>query len=171
MTVKFPFFYDESGYFINDKAFILCSSDTNLLILLTGILNSRVAKLWIWHHCPDLVGGAREVRKVFFENIPIPCLESDKKNKIIELTKVIIYKRKENVNFSSEIAAIESILADYYDFTIDERKALDNFVAMLNNLKEEDDEEKRSEQPALAKPIAKKEVKRILPEPEDDYLD
>lgn len=73
MTAFFPFMYDESGYFSNDKSFILTADDATVsLKYLTALFNSQAAKIWIWYRCPELLGGAREIRKIFFEKFPVP---------------------------------------------------------------------------------------------------
>lgn len=73
MTSVFPFMYDESGFFSNDKSFILTAQDDSVsLLFLTAVFNSSLAKLWIWHNCPELLGGTREIRKVYFEHFPVP---------------------------------------------------------------------------------------------------
>ncbi len=73
MTSVFPFLYDESGFLSNDKSFIITVQDEFVsLLFLTALFNSSLAKLWIWYNCPELQGGTREIRKVFFEHFPVP---------------------------------------------------------------------------------------------------
>lgn len=73
MTSLFPFIYDEKGFFGNDKTFMITANDDTVnLKYITAILNSRLCKLWIWYNCPELQGGTREIRKVYFENFCIP---------------------------------------------------------------------------------------------------
>lgn len=73
MTSLFPFIYDEKGFFGNDKTFMITANDDSVnLKFITAILNSRLCKLWIWYNCPELQGGTREIRKVYFENFRIP---------------------------------------------------------------------------------------------------
>jgi type I restriction-modification system DNA methylase subunit/REP element-mobilizing transposase RayT len=73
MTSVFPFMYDESGLLSNDKSFILTANDDSVsLLFLTAVFNSSLAKLWIWYNCPELQGGTREIRKVYFEHFPVP---------------------------------------------------------------------------------------------------
>lgn len=68
MTKYLPFTYDEEGYMINDKGFILTGDH---LKYLTVVLNSSVFKFAFRERFPELLGETREVRKVFFEKIPI----------------------------------------------------------------------------------------------------
>ena len=91
MTSVFPFTYDETGSFGNDKSFIITEKTTviadetachpersvsvaegSLLKALLAIFNSNLVKLWIWYNCPELMGGTREIRKAYFENLRIP---------------------------------------------------------------------------------------------------
>ena len=73
MTSLFPFIYDEQGFFGNDKTFMITVNDTSVnLKFITAVLNSKLCKLWIWYNCPELQGGTREIRKVYFENFRIP---------------------------------------------------------------------------------------------------
>ena len=73
MTSMFPFVYDDKGFYGNDKTFIITANDDTInLKYITAILNSKLCKLWIWYNCPELQGGTREIRKVYFENFSIP---------------------------------------------------------------------------------------------------
>ena len=73
MTSLFPFIYDEEGFFGNDKTFMITANDDSVnLKYITAFLNSKLCKLWIWYNCPELQGGTREIRKVYFENFRIP---------------------------------------------------------------------------------------------------
>ncbi len=73
MTSQFPFIYDEEGFYGNDKTFMITAQDDTVnLKFLTAIFNSKLCKLWIWYNCPELQGGTREIRKVYFENFAIP---------------------------------------------------------------------------------------------------
>ena len=74
MTKYLPFIYDETGWFGNDKTFIITVQDDSIsLKSLVAILNSKLAKLWIRRHCPELGEDRREIRKVYFENFPVPA--------------------------------------------------------------------------------------------------
>lgn len=73
MTSLFPFIYDEKGFIGNDKTFMITAQDDSVnLKFITAILNSKLCKLWIWYNCPELQGGTREIRKVYFEKFRIP---------------------------------------------------------------------------------------------------
>lgn len=73
ITAFQPFMYDKSGMFSNNKSFIItANNDAISLLFLTALLNSSLAKLWIWWNCPELGDNRREIRKVYFEHFPVP---------------------------------------------------------------------------------------------------
>ena len=136
MTSVFPFTYDETGSFSNDKSFIITEKDNsqnlpkgtenviaseakqsnaetisdvipakagisspsgyNLLKALLAIFNSNLVKLWIWYNCPELMGGTREIRKAYFENLRIPLDNAELLQQLATLADEIIRLKKEN---------------------------------------------------------------------------
>ena len=138
MTSVFPFTYDETGSFGNDKSFIITEKDNlqnlpkgtknviaseakqsnaettsdvipakagisspsgyNLLKALLAIFNSNLVKLWIWYNCPELMGGTREIRKAYFENLRIPLDNAELLQQLATLADEIIRLKKELVN-------------------------------------------------------------------------
>ena len=73
ITSFFPFVFDDKGLMCNNKIFFITANDDSVnLKYITAILNSKLCKLWIWYNCPELQGGTREIRKVYFENFRIP---------------------------------------------------------------------------------------------------
>ena len=94
ITAFFPFVYDEEGLMCNNKAFILTAKDDSVnLKFLTAIFNSKLCKLWIWYNCPELLGGTREIRKVYFENFCIP--ECDDQQPFIDLADKMLSLNKD----------------------------------------------------------------------------
>ena len=88
MTSVFPFVYDESGFLSNDKSFILTANEDSIsLHFLTAVFNSSLAKLWIWYNCPELQGGTREIRKVYFEHFPVPQASEEQSAVLAQLAK------------------------------------------------------------------------------------
>jgi len=69
MTKYLPFAYDVGvGYFSNDKSFILTGEHLGYL---TCVFNSKLFKFCFRQNFPELLGETYEVRKVFFDKIPI----------------------------------------------------------------------------------------------------
>ena len=108
MTSAFPFTYDETGSFGNDKSFIITlrhsdpgehssigdESSEILLKALLAIFNSNLVRLWIWYNCPELMGGTREIRKAYFENLRIPLDNAELLQQLATLADEIIAAKK-----------------------------------------------------------------------------
>jgi adenine-specific DNA-methyltransferase len=74
MTKYLPFVYDKGSFFINDKGFIMTGESLNYL---TIFFNSNFFRYCYKNHFPELLGEARELRKVFFENINIKPVDDE----------------------------------------------------------------------------------------------
>ena len=127
MTSVFPFMYDESGFYGNDKSFILTANNNSVsLPFLTALFNSSLAKLWIWYNCPELQGGTREIRKVYFENFPVPEASTEQSENLsmlaIERTKKTSELQEKATRFINriksnfEIEKITTKLQKFYNF-------------------------------------------------------
>lgn len=122
MTSVFPFAYDENGFMGNDKTFFITAKDNSVnLKFLTAIFNSQLCKLWIWYNCPELLGGTREIRKVYFENFCIPeCADQqpfiDLADKMLSLHKDLQAKRArflDSVKDNMPSVKITSVLENF----------------------------------------------------------
>ena len=123
MTKFLPFVYDSNGFYTNDKSFIITGG--NNLKYLTGYFNSRVAAKWIRENCPELQGGARELRKVFFENIPIPPITEANQHLVTQIKdKVDKILDAKNTNPAADVCELENeidqIVYLLYDLTPEE---------------------------------------------------
>ena len=106
MTSVFPFSFDETGALGNDKTFMITmrhsersaseveESSEDLLKALLAIFNSNLCKLWIWYNCPELMGGTREIRKAYFENLRIPLDNKEILHQLAQLADQIIALKK-----------------------------------------------------------------------------
>ena len=71
MTKYLPFYFDErEGFFTNDKSFII-TSQTESLPYLVAFLNSHLFRCSFIDNFPNLGEDRRELRKIFFDKIPI----------------------------------------------------------------------------------------------------
>jgi adenine-specific DNA-methyltransferase len=100
MTKYMPFIYDENeSFFINDKGFIMTGES---LKYLTAIFNSKLFKYCFMDNFPELQGGTRELRKVFFEKIPIKRIEPEEQAPYERLVEYIIYLKQQTLNTAQE---------------------------------------------------------------------
>ena len=141
MTSAFPFTYDEIGSLCNDKAFIITENKTiaelnkvpelaaragqgrskgptqSILKFLLAILNSNLAKLWIWYNCPELMGGTREIRKVYFENFRIPLDNPEILSQLATLADEIIEMKKAGEKTAELEKRVNEIVYKLYGVT------------------------------------------------------
>ena len=73
MTKFMPFYLDKKGYYTNQKCFIITGND---LAYLTAFFNSNIFKICYRDNFPELLGGTRELSKIFFETIKIPPINT-----------------------------------------------------------------------------------------------
>lgn len=116
MTKFIPFYFDEKGFYQNDKSFMITG---NHLTYLTAFLNSSLFKFCFLDNFPELQGGTRELRKIFFDKIPVLDVSDD----INDEFKVVVNEIQ--VEYSKEKAiAIDNMLFDLYNLTKTERDTI-----------------------------------------------
>ena len=74
MTKFIPFYYDTKGFYQNDKSFMITGPH---IAFLTAFLNSSLFKFCFLDNFPELQGGTRELRKIFFDKIPVLKVSDD----------------------------------------------------------------------------------------------
>lgn len=77
------FAYSLEGHFINDKGYIIPTTETWLL----SILNSRVAAYVLGHLCPAVRGGFLEHRIIYVERVPVPLVDESTRVRLAVLVK------------------------------------------------------------------------------------
>lgn len=131
MTKYMPFVYDENGYFTNPKCYIATGSH---LAYLVSFFNSSLFKYCFRDDFPVLFGGARELQKVYFDQIPV--LEVDDATDA-EFRELVLDIQKE---YSDEKAkAIDQKIFDLYGLTQEERDMI-GYIDYHNNNAEDNDE-------------------------------
>ncbi len=109
MTKFMPFYYDERGFYQNDKSFMITGTHVSYL---AAFLNSSLFKFCFRDNFPELLGGTRELRKIFFDKIPLKKV-SDSVNDTFRC-KV----NKIQSNYTKEQALeIDMLLFDLYNLT------------------------------------------------------
>lgn len=116
MTKFLPFVYDKHQFFTNDKSFILTGEK---LEFLTCFLNSSLFKFAFKDYFPELLGDTRELRKVFFETIPVKEPTDDQSYKNI-LEDILTLKEQRQATNDLE-QKMDELIFDLYDLTADER--------------------------------------------------
>jgi len=119
---KFINFYLDTTehYYINNKCFILTGVHIEYL---TAFFNSKLFKFCFTENFPELMGGTRELRKVFFEKIPVMKISDD----VNEIFKLKISNLKGNSNKDLE-EEINNIIFELYNLSSDEISIINNFI-------------------------------------------
>lgn len=133
MTKYLPFCYDENGYYGNDKSFMIAGKHISYL---AAFLNSSLFKFCFRDKFPELLGGTRELRKIFFDKIPVlevsDSIDEEFRDLVIDIQQ----------NYSDEKAkAIDQRIFDLYGLTQEERDAIGYIDYHNNNDNEPDDDE------------------------------
>ena len=110
---------NKGSFFINDKGFILTGE---LLDYLTIFFNSRLFRFCFKEYFPELLGEARELRKVFFEKINIKRIEND--TWYTEILKLIISHKKSGLSIEPLQIQIDEKLFELYQLTKEDRELI-----------------------------------------------
>jgi len=94
MTKYLPFTLDLHDYYLhNDKSFHII---VDRIYWLVSFLNSKLFEYCFRDNFPELLGGTRELRKVFFEKIPVKQITEKQELPFKKLvTKIIEAKKKD----------------------------------------------------------------------------
>ena len=115
MTKFMPFLLDNNSFFINDKAFIITGNNLSYLI---AFFNSNIFKICYRDNFPELQGGTRELRKIFFEQVKIPNIQdiiAEDFNKLVNDVQI----EKDNASLRVEKALILALeLQEYEEYIL-----------------------------------------------------
>lgn len=89
----------------------------HLLKALLAIFNSNLVKLWIWYNCPELMGGTREIRKAYFENLRIPLDNAELLHQLATLADEIIVAKKTGEGISALENEVNNLVYQLYGIT------------------------------------------------------
>lgn len=145
ITKYIPFIYDESDHFYtNNKCFILTGEK---LKYLTCFLNSKIFKYCFLDNFPELQGGSRELRKVFFEKIPIKKINDKDELPFARLVDYLVALKKEkyiddtdHLVFIYFEQLVNALVFEYYFKDEFERRNLEigKHISLLPGLKNDE---------------------------------
>jgi adenine-specific DNA-methyltransferase len=93
ITKYIPFIYDEFDHFYsNNKNFILTGEKLKYLMC---FLNSKLFRYCFIDNFPELQGGSRELRKVFFEQIPVKRITEEEELPFSKIVEYVVALKKE----------------------------------------------------------------------------
>lgn len=130
MTKYMPFYYDTQGYFGNDKSFMIAGKHISYL---AAFLNSSLFKFCFKEKFPELLGGTRELRKIFFDKIPVKDVDDVTDGIFRELVNDI-----QNEYSDEKAKNIDKMIFDIYGLTQEERDAI-GYIDFHNSNDDTDD--------------------------------
>jgi hypothetical protein len=128
MTKFLPFVIDLDGEFYhNDKSFHLVSDRIHWL---GAFFNSKLFDYCFRDNFPELLGGTRELRKVFFDKIPVKQISESSEQPFKDLVLKILELKKQNptVDTSELESQIDQLVYQLYDLTAEEIEIIENGV-------------------------------------------
>lgn len=121
MTKYLPFYLDDKGFFQNDKSFFITGSN---LSFLCAFLNSSLFKYCFINNFPELQGGTRELRKIFFDKIPVIQIQDSENEIYKELVEEIQRKKEDGKETENIEREIDDLIFNLYNLNNVERKAI-----------------------------------------------
>ena len=128
MTKFLPFVIDlENNYYHNDKSFHLVG---DRIYWLGAFLNSTLFKYCFSDNFPELLGGTRELRKVFFDKIPVKQISAEEEKPFKELVSQIIEIKKQSppADTTALETQIDEMVYQLYGLTEEEIAIVENGV-------------------------------------------
>jgi len=116
MTKYLPFVFDQENFITNQKCFIITGEH---LAFLTAFLNSSLFKFCYRNSFPELLGGTREMSKIFFDKISVLNVTDRINEEFLEMVTDI---QKEYTK--SKAIAIDTMIFDLYKLSDEERKII-----------------------------------------------
>ena len=116
MTKYMPFVFDNNGFLTNQKCFIVTGQ---YVAFLTAFFNSSLFKYCFRNSFPELLGGTREMSKIFFDKIPVIVIN----NQLNELFASKIMEIQSNYT-REKAKTIDTMIFDLYELTGKERQAI-----------------------------------------------
>jgi len=122
MTKYLPFYLDENNYYINPKCFMLTGQT---IYYLTCLFNSKLFYFCFKDNFPILLGGTRELHKVFFEKISVKKV-SEKQDIFFKdiLIKIQMLASKDKP-FKELETKIDLFLYKFYELSFEEILTVD----------------------------------------------
>ena len=124
MTKYLPFFLDTEKFITNQKCFIMTG---NYLFFLTAFLNSQLFKFVFRDKFPELLGGTRELSKIFFEEIRIPIIDTATEEKFKVLVKKIQARVESKLSIKEEDGQVNRLILDIFMLDEEERKVINSY--------------------------------------------
>ena len=124
MTKYLPFVLDlNDHYYHNDKSFHLVGEN---IFWLCAFFNSKLFDYCFRDNFPELLGGTRELRKVFFEKIPVKKVSAQEEKPFKLILEKILALKAANKDTSTLENQLDVLVFKFYNLTLEEVKVVDH---------------------------------------------
>ncbi|WP_327196853.1 TaqI-like C-terminal specificity domain-containing protein [Sphingobacterium spiritivorum] len=121
ITKYLNFYLDNDGFCTNNKCFIMSGEKLNFL---TAFFNSSLFKFCYRDNFPELLGGTRELRKVFLEQIPVVKVSDSTNTEFEKIGQKIQTLLAKQVSIREFELKIDKMIFDLYSLTDEERNVV-----------------------------------------------
>ncbi|MDR0762455.1 MAG: Eco57I restriction-modification methylase domain-containing protein [Campylobacteraceae bacterium] len=121
MTKFLPFYYDNKGFFQNDKSFMIVGKN---ICFLTAFLNSSLFKFCFINSFPSLGENGRELRKIFFDKIPVLQVDFNTDNIFKKKINHLQQLKQNNQSTKNIEIELDNMIFDLYALTTKERETI-----------------------------------------------
>ena len=121
ITKYLNFYYDQEAFFVNNKCFILTGEH---IFFLTAFLNSSLFKFCFRNNFPELLGGTRELRKIFFDKIPIKKISQEIDDSFKKILLEIQHKDTSKHKSLLLEKEMDNLIFDIYSLTDNEKNII-----------------------------------------------
>lgn len=125
MVKDLSFTFDDEGYYLNDKCFIMNGDHLQYLV---AFFNSKLFRYCFEDNFPELQGNSREIKGFVMNELPIKEVDKKREIQFEKLTKVILTLKKQNADSSVYENKIDALVFHLYELTEQEMlQVLDTF--------------------------------------------
>lgn len=121
ITKYLNFYLDNDGFCTNNKCFIMSGENLDFL---TAFFNSSLFKFCYRDNFPELLGGTRELRKVFLEQIPVVKISDSTNTEFEKIEQEMQNVLANQLPIREFELKIDNMIFDLYSFTDEERSVV-----------------------------------------------
>ncbi|MBS1775512.1 MAG: Eco57I restriction-modification methylase domain-containing protein [Bacteroidetes bacterium] len=114
MVKDLSFTFDEDGFYLNDKCFILNGQHLQYLV---AYLNSKLFRYCFEDDFPELQGNSREIKGFVMKEIPVKEIDTKTEKQFEQLTKKVLHLSKQGLDSRIYENKIDALVFHLYGLT------------------------------------------------------
>ncbi|MGN7787713.1 TaqI-like C-terminal specificity domain-containing protein [Niabella sp. 22666] len=121
ITKFLNFYLDDKGFFVNNKCFILTGKH---IYFLSAFFNSSLFKFCFRDDFPELLGGTRELRKIFIEQISVMKINDAVEAEFELLVRELVGNKIKGETSKKIERDIDEAIFNLYNLSLEERQSI-----------------------------------------------